>query len=99
MKKTINLSNQITRQEKNLIKLGFISLAIVFLIEIFCHANVSSLSLKVEKIKSNITNQEKKIESLNMKVSELTSFDNVKEIVKSEGLTYNNNNIININGD
>ena len=96
MKKTlkIDINNQVTKQEKNLIKLGVFCISAVFLIEIFAHANVSNLSLNIEKIKYNINSLEKKIESLNMKVSELTAFDNVKGAVKKAGLSYNNDNII-----
>ena len=53
--------------------------------------------MEVEKVKYEITDQEKKNESLNMKVSELTSFDKVKDIVADMGLEYNNDNIIIIN--
>lgn len=92
-----NVCVKFSRQEKNLFCLGLSALICVFLIEIFCSAGVSSLTLNIEKIKSNINQEDKKIESLNMKISELTSFDNVKDVVKDMGLAYNNENIVNIN--
>ena len=53
--------------------------------------------MNVEKLKYDITEQEKKNESLTMKVNELTSFDKVKDIAKEMGLEYNNDNIVIIN--
>ena len=53
--------------------------------------------MNIEKIRSEITAQEKQNESLSMKVSELTSFDKVKEVVKEMGLAYNNDSIVIIN--
>ena len=47
----------------------------------------------VEKIKSEISAQEKVNESLSMKISELASLDKIQEVAQSEGLSYNNSNI------
>lgn len=88
---------RITKGEKMLYFLGTFSLVLTLVVQIFCGANVGSLNLKVEKLKYNINSQQKKNESLTMKVNELTSFDKVKDIVKDMGLAYNNDNIIIIN--
>ncbi|MEG1309690.1 MAG: hypothetical protein RSD06_02290 [Bacilli bacterium] len=50
--------------------------------------------MSVEKLKYQISIQEKKNESLTMQVNELTSYDKIKDIVKEMGLSYNNENII-----
>ena len=55
--------------------------------------------MSVEKIRYNINTQEKTNESLTMKINELTSFDNVKNLVKDMGLAYNNENVIIVNED
>lgn len=88
---------RITRGEKILYFLGSLSLVCSLIIQIFCGANIGSLNQTVEKLKYNISSQEKKNESLNMKVSELTSYDEIKDIVKEMGLEYNNDNIVVIN--
>lgn len=88
---------RITKGEKMLYFLGSASLVLTLTIQIFCGANIGSLNLKVEKLKYNINDQQKKNESLTMKVNELTSFDKVKDIVKDMGLAYNNDNIVIIN--
>ena len=63
-------------------------------IKTFCGASISEMKMSIEEIKYNIDAQEKKNESLAMKVNELTSFENVKGVVKEMGLAYNNDNII-----
>ena len=63
-------------------------------IKTFCGASISEMKISIEEIKYKIDIQEKKNESLTMKVNELTSFENVKEVVKEMGLAYNNDNII-----
>jgi hypothetical protein len=45
------------------------------------------------KTKREISTQEKKNESLAMKVNELASLDNIKAVADLEGLSYNNDNI------
>lgn len=83
-----------TKGEKMLYCLtAFLGLSI-FLIKIFCGAGVSNLKMSVEKMQYKITNQQKTNESLTMKVNELTSFENIKEVIDNQGLAYNNENII-----
>ena len=50
--------------------------------------------MSIEKTEYKINNQKKTNESLTMKVNELTSFENVNDVVKEMGLAYNNDNII-----
>ena len=83
-----------TKGEKLVYNIGLFSAIATIFIQVFCGASIGNLNLSVEHLKGNISIEEKKIESLNMKVSELTSFDNVKDIVKDMGLSYNNDNII-----
>lgn len=85
---------KITKGEKLLYTCAVFALFGTFLLKIFCSASVSSLNIKVEKLKSDVSTQSKKNESLTMQVNELTSFDYVNNIVKDMGLAYNNDNII-----
>lgn len=92
--KKVNLKNSVSKGEKVLYTLGSICLVMTVIIKIFCGASIGHLNISVEKIRYEIDEQSKKNESLTMKVNELTSFDNVKDIVKAMGLSYNNDNII-----
>lgn len=83
-----------SKGEKLLYVGAFLSLILTFVVQVFCGASVGNLNMSVEKLKYELDSQEKKNESLAMKVSELTAFDKVKDVVKDMGLAYNNDNII-----
>lgn len=94
MRRNVRKLSKFTKGETMLYSLGVFSLVAIVCIQVFCGASIGNLNLSVEQLKGDINTEEKKIESLNMKVSELTSFDNVKNVVKDMGLAYNNDNII-----
>lgn len=60
---------------------------------VFSQATLSEINFEVEKMNKKISVQEKKNESLTMKINELASLDKIQEIAKEQGLTYNNHNI------
>ena len=92
--KKVKTNKLLSRGEKILYTMGALCFVMTMVIKIFCGASIGHLNLAVEKVKYEIDEQSKKKESLMMKVDELTSFDNVKDIVKDMGLAYNNSNII-----
>lgn len=63
---------------------------------VFTKSTLSEINFKVEKMKKNIATQQKTNESLEMKINELVSLDNILDVIKQEGLTYNNDNIKNV---
>ena len=89
--------SRLTKGEKLLCFVIICAIGFSVGIKTFCGAMVSELKMSIEEIKYNIDTQEKKNESLTMKVNELTSFENVKGVVKEMGLAYNNDNIIVVN--
>ena len=88
---------RITKGERLLYLAGSMAFVATLVLKIFCGANMGNLSINVEKLKYNIDTQNKKNESLTMKVNELTSFSKVSDVVKDMGLAYNNENIVTIN--
>jgi cell division protein FtsL len=60
---------------------------------VFFKATLSKVNIEVERTKREIRTQEKKNESLEMKINELASLDKVIEVAQEEGLSYNNDNI------
>ena len=60
---------------------------------VFSKATLSKINYDVERTKKNIAVQEKKNESLSMKVNELASLEKIQEVAKEQGLSYNNNSI------
>ena len=66
------------------------------LLIVYSQANLSRVNIEVEQIKREIKNQEKKNESLTMKINELASMDKIIEVAHTQGLSYNNDNIKNV---
>ena len=63
---------------------------------VFSKATLSKINFEVEQSKKEIEEQSKTNESLSMKINELASLDKIEEVAKEQGLSYNNDNIKNI---
>ncbi len=63
------------------------------IIIVFSKATLSKINFEVERQKKQISSQQKKNESLTMKIDELASLDKIQEIAKENGLSYNNDRI------
>ena len=63
---------------------------------VFSKDTLSQINFEVEKQKKLIEAQTKTNESLSMKINELASLDKIQEVAKNEGLSYNNDNIKNV---
>lgn len=91
MKKT---KKGLSKGEKLLYLSGISCFLLASIIKIFFGASIGNYKMSNEKLRYEINNETKSVESLAMQVSELTSFDNVKGVVKDLGLAYNNDNIV-----
>ncbi len=87
---------KISKFEKILYVFTIVLLLIAPISIIFTKSALSEINFKVEKMKKQVASQEKTNESLEMTINELASLDNIKKVIKTEGLTYNNDNIKNI---
>ncbi len=83
-----------TAGEKMLYTMGVFCFAFILVVKVFCSANINNLKMDIEKISYKIDNQEKKNQSLTMQVNELTSYENLRNVLNEMGLAYNNENII-----
>lgn len=63
----------------------------------FSMALLSKTNIEVESIRKKIDEQMSFNQSLEMKISELASLENVEAVATIHGLEYNNSNIITIN--
>ena len=91
---TSKKKSRITKGEKLLYFSIAIMMFLVVFIKIYSAADLGNFKMSIEKLNYQISTQEKKNESLSMKISELTAFDNVKGVVDELGLSYNYENII-----
>ncbi len=97
MKKNKKRKLKFTKGEKLVYFIGLVlSPLCILVVQIFCGASIGNLNMNVEKLKYEVKNQEKTNESMNMQVSELTSFDKIKEVIQEMGLAYNNENIVTV---
>lgn len=83
-----------TKFERTMITLTVTTAFCVFVSLFFFKAQLSSVNIEVEKLKNEVSKQQKVNESLTMKVNELVSLENMQLVAASNGLEYNNNNII-----
>lgn len=80
---------KMSKFERLLYVFTFILIVLTPLTIIFSQATLSKINYEVEKTKKQLDEQNKKNESLQMKIDELTSLDRIQEVAKSEGLDYN----------
>ena len=94
MKKNTKNIIRLTKGEKLLYTLGVFCIVATIVLKVFSSASISNLKMNIEEISYKIENQGKKNQSLTMQVNELTSYENLSNVLKEMGLAYNNENII-----
>lgn len=87
---------KLTKFEKFIYAFSVLLMIVSPMVIVFTKSALSEINYKVEKMKKSISVQEKNNEGLEMKINELASLDNIRDAIKKEGLTYNNENIKNI---
>ena len=87
---------RVTKFERVLYVFAILLVLIAPITIVFTKSTLSEINFKVEKMKKNIETQKKTNESLEMKINELASHDNIQDIIKEEGLIYNNDSIKNV---
>lgn len=90
---------KISKFEKLLYIFTFVMVVATPFALVFSQATLSEINFEVEKSKKQVSIQELKNESLNMKINELVSLEKIQSIAKEQGLSYNNNNIKTIKDD
>lgn len=96
MKKAKKKKMKISKFEKILYVFAITLLLVAPISIVFTKSALSEINFKVEKMKKEIAAREKTNQGLEMKINELVSLDNIKDVIKTEGLSYNNDNIKNI---
>ncbi len=97
MKKRNKTTIKMLKGEKMLYVLLVIAIVLFPVSTVLSKAVLSETNITLEQIKSKIATQEGINESLSMQVDELASLDKIQEVAMSKGMSYNNNNIKNIN--
>lgn len=96
MKKT-RRQVKVLKGEKIVYMLILFSIILFPISTVFTKAILSETNISLEQMKSKIERQEGVNESLSMQVDELASLDKIQEVAYEKGMSYDNNNIKNIN--
>lgn len=97
MKKKKDNTIKLHNFEKKFTIVGATLLVLIWVFSFFAKISLSSINVEVERLSKNVKKQEKVNQGLVMKINELASLENIQSVANSEGLAYNNNNIIIIN--
>ena len=92
-----NKKVKILKGEKMIYTLILLAVISFPMATVFTKAKLSETNIALEQIKSKVSTQEGINESLSMQVDELASLDKIESVATEKGLSYNNNNIKNIN--
>lgn len=63
---------------------------------VYTSSIITKTNIEVEELKMSIQKQKEENESLSMQLDELASLENIQEVAKEYGLSYNNSNILKI---
>ena len=96
MKKHKKPKKQLSPFEKILYFITIILIISAPLLIVFEKSTLSKMNYETEKIKKQIAIQEKENESLQMKINELASLENLQKVIEEQGLEYIIENIKNI---
>lgn len=71
-----------------------IIIIIGLIVGIVCsETSLAQTNVEIQKLEREVEKQKKVNESLNMKIDEMTSLDNIKEVSEQYGLSYHSENI------
>ena len=93
MKKEIKKKKFLSKFERIFYKLCIV-IIVALIVGIVCsETSLAQTNVEIQKLEREVEKQKKRNESLNMKIDEMTSLDNIKEISEQNGLSYHSENI------
>ena len=98
-KKKKKASAKLIKFEKKYTSIGVVALLVLWVVSFFAKVSLSSINVEVERLDKEVKKQEKTNQSLTMKINELASLENIQAVANSEGLAYNNGNIVIVNNE
>ena len=82
--------------EKIMYGIIILLIALIPVFNVYTSSLITQTNIELEQLKNNIENQKEENESLSMQIDELASLENIQEIAKEKGLSYDNTNILQI---
>ena len=87
---------KLLKGEKFMYFIIILLLCLIPILNVYTSSLVTKTNFDVEKLKKNINSQEEENESLSMQIDELASLDNIFNVAKEYGLSYDNSSIIQV---
>lgn len=98
MKKNKKVNSvKLQKFERKYTTVGTVLMLCLWIVSFFAKVSLSSVNVEVERLSKEVSKQEKTNQSLTMKINELASLENIQAVANSEGLAYNNGNIVIVN--
>ena len=79
--------------ERFMITIGVLMVIVLIILIVCSETSLGQVNVEVQKLSKEVADQKKVNESLKMKIDEMTSLDNIKEISEKYGLEYHSENI------
>lgn len=79
--------------ERFMYKLFIVVIIGLVVLVVFSETTLAQVNVDVQRVEKEVLEQKKKIDSLEMKIDEMTSLDHIKEISLEYGLSYHSENI------
>ena len=95
--KRVNGKLKFTKFEKMIFIITLIVAISYPFMSVFAKSTLSEVNYKLESSREEIREQAKENESLQMKINELASLENLESVAKKMGLSYTSNSIKTIN--
>ena len=86
----------IANSEKRFYKMFVLTTIILIIGIVYSRAALSKINLEVQNLSTTIKEETEDNQSLVMKINEMVSLENIKELSDELGLTYNNDNIVSV---
>lgn len=93
MKKEKRRQKFLCKFERFMYKLCVLVIVLLIVGIVCSETTLAQMNLEIQKLSGEVDKQKKVQESLEMKIDEMTSLDNIKEISEQYGLTYRSENI------
>lgn len=93
MKKNKKKSRFLSAIERFMYKLCIIIIIFLIVAIVFSETKIAQINIEVQKLEKEVVEQKKVNDSLEMKIDEMTSLDNINEVSEEFGLAYNSDNI------
>ena len=93
MKKDKKKSKFFSAIERFMYKLCIVVIIFLIVSIVFSETKIAQINIEVQKLEKEVMEQQKLNASLEMKIDEMTSLDNINHICEEFGLSYNSDNI------